>query len=191
MPLTPITTKRFADDRGWFAEVYSERTLAGLGLETRFVQDNHSCSRHAGTIRGLHFQRPPHAQAKLIRCIRGRIFDVAVDLRRGSPTFGQWAGAELSGESGRQLFVPVGYAHGFVTLEPDTEVTYKVSDFYAPECEGGIIWNDPDLRIDWPIHGLPALLSPKDQLLPRLADFDSPFSFDGEPLSQTGLLFAE
>lgn len=175
--------KRFGDSRGWFTEVYSEKRFAELGIECRFVQDNHSLSVPAGTIRGLHFQTPPFGQAKLVRCIRGRIFDVAVDIRKGSPTYGQWVGAELSAENGDQLFIPVGFAHGFVTLEPSTEVTYKVSDVYAPVNDGGIRWNDPAIGIDWRLPaGMVATLSAKDEKQPLLSEFDSPFAYDGQPM---------
>ena len=175
--------KRFGDDRGWFTETFNARNFARVGIAEPFVQDNHSLSRPVGTLRGLHFQTPPHGQAKLVRCIRGRILDVAVDVRRGSPTYGRHVAAELSAENGEQLFIPVGFAHGFVTLEPDTEVTYKVTDFYAPECDGGIRWNDPDIGIDWPLAAASGpVLSPKDEKLPFLKDFDSPFPYDGVPM---------
>ncbi|ABD89731.1 dTDP-4-dehydrorhamnose 3,5-epimerase [Rhodopseudomonas palustris] len=169
-----LTPKRFADDRGWFMETYSHPALQALGIELDFVQDNHSLSLHTGTLRGLHFQTPPHAQAKLVRCVRGRILDVAVDVRANSPTYGQYASAELSAADARQIFIPVGFAHGFVTLEPDTEVVYKVSDIYAPQCDGGIRWNDPTIAFPWNIEHGP-FLSPKDEKLPLLADFVSPF----------------
>lgn len=180
-----ITPRRFEDDRGWFSETWSARTLAAtLDRRIDFVQDNHSLSRPQWTLRGIHFQRPPHVQSKLVRCTRGRVFDVVVDLRRNSPTWGRWVGAELSGENGRQMFVPGGFGHAFLTLEPDCEVLYKVDDYYAPECDGGILWNDPTVAVDW---GLPAgvapVLSSKDTLLPTLADFDSPFEYDGVPLA--------
>jgi dTDP-4-dehydrorhamnose 3,5-epimerase len=178
-----IRPRRFGDDRGWFSETWSARAAERLGLPKEFCQDNHSLSRPAWTLRGLHFQIPPHAQAKLVRCVRGRIWDVAVDVRTGSPTFGKWVGAELSAENGHQLFVPIGFAHGFLTLEPDTEVEYKVTDFYSPECDGGLIWNDPDIAVGWPLEGAAPILSPKDGILPRLADFRSPFGYDGEPLT--------
>ncbi len=178
-----IHTRRFGDDRGWFSETYSEAKFAAQGVDARFVQDNQSYSAFVGTIRGLHFQRPPHAQGKLVRCTRGGIIDYAVDVRRGSPTYGQHVSAELTAQNGAQLFVPVGYAHAFVTLEPDTEVAYKVTDIYAPDCDGGIIWNDPDIGIDWPLPGTGPVLSDKDKILPTLADFDSPFDYDGVPLS--------
>lgn len=182
-PVCLITPRRHGDSRGWFTEVYSEPTFTALGIECRFVQDNHSLSVPAFTLRGLHFQTPPRGQDKLVRCIRGRIFDVAVDVRKGSPTYGKWVGAELSAENGHQLFIPIGFAHGFVTLESDCEVSYKCSDTYAPQCDGGILWNDPAIGIDWPIPtGTIPELSPKDLTQPLLADFDSPFAYDGRPL---------
>jgi len=178
-----LQPKRFGDDRGWFSEVYNERTFSAYGISDRFVQDNHSLSVPVGTLRGLHFQTAPFEQAKLVRCIRGRIFDVAVDIRRGSPTFGQWVGAELSAENGRQLYIPSGFAHGFVTLEPSTEVTYKVSSLYSPENDGGLLWSDPQIGIEWPLtEGTEPILSPKDERQPLLRDFDSPFRYDGVPL---------
>lgn len=180
-PVQLIHPRRHGDARGWFTEVYSEPTFAALGVTCRFVQDNHSLSVPAFTLRGLHFQTPPHGQDKLVRCIRGRIYDVAVDVRAGSPTYGQWVGAELSAENGHQLFVPVGFAHGFLTLEDNCEVTYKVSDVYAPQCDGGIRWDS--VGIDWPLPaGTAPELSPKDTQLPGLAEFDSPFPYDGRPL---------
>ncbi|MCX7326087.1 MAG: dTDP-4-dehydrorhamnose 3,5-epimerase [Hyphomicrobiales bacterium] len=182
-PVQLIKPRRFGDDRGWFTEVFSEAAFAACGLTDRYVQDNHSLSRPIGTLRGLHFQTPPHGQAKLVRCIRGSIFDVAVDVRAGSPSFGRWVGATLSAENGHQLYIPVGFAHGFVTLEADTEVTYKVTDIYAPAHDGGIIWNDPDIAIDWPIApGAEPVLSAKDMKLGALKDFASPFAYDGRPL---------
>ncbi len=179
-----LRPRRFEDDRGWFSETWSRRSFAAAtGIDVDFVQDNHSLSRQPYTLRGIHFQRPPRAQAKLVRCVRGRILDIAVDLRKGSPTYGTWQGVELSAENGLQFYLPAGYGHGFLTLEPDCEVVYKVDDVYAPDCDGGIVWNDPEIGIDW---GLPAgatpVLSPKDAGLPRLADFDSPFSYDGVPM---------
>lgn len=173
-----ITPRRFGDDRGFFAETWSRRILAAAGIAEDFVQDNHSLSRKTGTVRGLHFQSPPHAQAKLVRCGRGRLFDVAVDLRRGSPTYGRWAGAELTPENGQQLFIPAGFAHGFVTREPDTEIVYKCSDYYAPECDGALRWNDPDIGVDWGIGEVTGI-SDKDAKAPFLAGFDSPFLWQG------------
>lgn len=179
-----VRPRRFGDARGWFTEVYSERAFAAIGVDCRFVQDNHSLSVPRYTLRGLHFQTPPHGQAKLVRCVRGRIYDVAVDVRRGSPTYGRWVAAELSADNGHQLFVPVGYAHGFLTLEENCEVSYKVSDVYAPDCDGGVRWDDPTIAIDWPMPaGSAPELSGKDAVLPLLADFDSPFPYDGAPLA--------
>jgi dTDP-4-dehydrorhamnose 3,5-epimerase len=172
-----LSTRRFADARGWFSETYAEAKWAAMGVDVRFVQDNQSSSTFVGTIRGIHFQSPPHAQAKLVRCVRGRIIDYAVDLRKGSPTYGQIAFAKLSGENGRQLFVPVGYGHAFVTLEPDTEVVYKVTDYYAPECDRGLAWTDPALAIDWPVEYEAAMLSPKDRTHPKLAALPEYFRY--------------
>jgi dTDP-4-dehydrorhamnose 3,5-epimerase len=177
-----IETKRFADDRGWFSETYRQDRMAAIGIAESFVQDNHSLSLAGGTLRGIHFQSPPHAQAKLIRCVRGRIFDVAVDLRAGSPTYARWVAAELSADNARQMYVPEGFGHAFLTLQPDCEVAYKASDFHAPSHEGGIRWNDPTLAISWPAEDGTLRLSPKDLALPLLADFDSPFPYDGVPL---------
>ena len=173
---TLFKTQRHGDHRGFFAETYSRRKYTELGIDVEFVQDNHSLSREVGTLRGLHFQSPPHAQAKLVRCGRGAIFDVAVDIRRGSPTYGAWEGYELSAENGEQLYVPVGFAHGFVTLEPDSEIVYKCSDYYAPETEGAVLWNDPDIGIDWPTEADP-ILSDKDAVAPLLSDLETPFVF--------------
>jgi dTDP-4-dehydrorhamnose 3,5-epimerase len=172
-----------ADDRGWFAETFSEGRFRELGVDCGFCQDNFVFSATAGVLRGLHFQKPPFAQAKLVSCLRGRIWDVGVDIRRGSPTYGRWQGVELSAANALQVFVPVGYAHGYVTLEADTEVCYKVSSVYAPQSEGGVIWNDPALAIDWPLDGVSPIISQKDALLPEFQDLDSPFAFDGAPLA--------
>ena len=169
-----IIPRRFGDHRGFFAETWSRPTFAEAGINAEFVQDNHSLSAEVGTVRGLHFQGPPRAQAKLVRCGRGRLFDVAVDVRRGSPTWGKWTGAELSAENGHMLFIPAGFAHGFMTLEPETEIVYKCSDTYAPETEGALSWNDPEVGIDWPMEVDP-VISEKDAAAPRLADMDSPF----------------
>lgn len=173
-----ITPPRFVDHRGFFAETYNRRVYSSLGVDADFVQDNHSLSPDVGTVRGLHFQTPQAAQAKLVRCGRGAIFDVAVDIRKGSPTYGRWFGCELSAENGAQLFIPTGFAHGFVTLEPDSEIVYKCSDYYAPETEAALRWNDPAIGIDWPLSGDP-VLSDKDAVAPLLADLDSPFVFEG------------
>lgn len=183
VPVILITPKRFGDDRGWFSETWHRGRLADQGVAADFCQDNHSLSRPAGTLRGLHFQTPPHAQAKLVRCIAGSIWDVAVDVRADSPTYGRWVAATLSAANGDQLFIPAGFAHGFVTLEPDTEVVYKVDDYYAPECDGGIAWDDPDIALPWPLAQGGPVLSDKDRALPRLADWRSPFAYDGVPLA--------
>lgn len=173
-----VTPPRFADDRGFFSESWSHKRLAEIGIDIDFVQDNHSLSREVGTVRGLHFQSPPHSQAKLVRCGRGSLFDVAVDIRRGSPTFGQWVGEELSFENGKQLLIPAGFLHGFVTREPDTEIIYKCSDYYATECDGAIRFDDPYIGIDWGVSPNQAILSEKDASAPFLKDFDSPFTYE-------------
>jgi dTDP-4-dehydrorhamnose 3,5-epimerase len=171
-----IPSIRHNDNRGYFAETYSHRKYLELGIDVEFVQDNHSFSREVGTLRGLHFQSPPHAQAKLVRCGRGAIFDVAVDIRRGSLTYGQWEGYELTAKTGDQLYIPVGFAHGFVTLEPDSEIVYKCSDYYAPETEGAVLWNDSDIGINWPAETDP-ILSDKDAVAPLFSDLENPFIF--------------
>ncbi len=178
-----IIPRRFGDTRGWFSETYNQRALAELGIHEHFVQDNHSLSVSKDTLRGLHFQTPPHAQAKLVRCISGAIWDVAVDVRAASPTYGQWVGAELTASGGEQLYIPFGFAHGFITLTDHAEVAYKTSDYYAPQCDSGIIWNDPMITIDWPISNAEPILSEKDQKLGLLQDFVSPFDYDGVPLA--------
>jgi dTDP-4-dehydrorhamnose 3,5-epimerase len=167
--------KKLSDARGYFVETFNAQFYAAAGVKSAFVQDNQSLSRIAGTIRGLHFQRPPAAQAKLVRVLRGAIFDVVVDLRRGSHTYGQWCAATLTAERGEQIFVPRGFAHGFCTLEPDTEVAYKVDDYYSPSCEGGIRWDDPGLAISWPIRPADAVISEKDSVLPFFESFITPF----------------
>ena len=164
-----IVPRRFHDPRGWLSETYSEHAFANYGVTCRFVQDNQSYSARRGTIRGLHLQVPPRAQAKLVRVLRGAILDIAVDVRAGSPTYGRWVSAELTAERGEQLFVPRGFAHGYSTLTDDCELAYKVDGLYAPQTEGGVIWNDPDLGIDWRVDG-EAVLSDKDKVLPRLKD---------------------
>jgi len=170
-----VTPVRHGDARGFFSEVFREDALVAAGIGERWVQDNHSRTQQPGTIRGLHFQSPPHAQAKLVRVTRGRILDVAVDLRRASPTFGRHVAAELSEANWRQLFIPAGFAHGFCTLEPDTEVLYKVSSYYAPAHDHGVAWDDPDLAIAWPVASDRAILSDKDRRQPRLADLPALF----------------
>jgi dTDP-4-dehydrorhamnose 3,5-epimerase len=171
-----ISAPRFADPRGYFAETYVRRDFAAAGISIEFVQDNESLSRPPGTVRGLHFQIAPFAQAKLIRVLTGRIFDVCVDLRRSSPRYGQHATVELSAESGDQLFVPAGFAHGLCTLEPDTTVLYKVDAVYSAEHERGMLWSDPALAIAWPVGPDAAILSAKDAALPPLRDM--PVYFD-------------
>lgn len=173
-----LTPRAFADDRGVFWESWNARVLAGLGIETDFVQDNQSVSQRTGTVRGLHYQAPPHAQAKLVRVLAGEILDVAVDVRRGSPSFGQWTGVVLSAENRRQLLIPAGFLHGFVTRAPDTAVAYKCSDFYAPETEGSVRFDDPDLAIDWGIDPDKAVLSEKDAAAPWLRDTAIPFTWE-------------
>lgn len=172
-----ITPKRFGDERGFFSESWNRRTLEDHGFHLpEFVQDNHSISEKSGTIRGLHFQAPPHAQGKLVRCGRGRIFDVAVDAREGSPTYGRWHGEELSFENGRQLWVPAGFLHGFQTLEEFSEIIYKCTDHYAPECDGAVRWDS--VGIAWPLSTDP-ILSTKDANATSFAEFHSPFEFEG------------
>lgn len=173
-----LTPQRFGDERGWFAETWNARRMAEAGLDFAFCQDNHSHSRDAGTLRGLHYQRPPAAQTKLVRCSRGRVFDVAVDIRAGSPTYGQWRGVVLSAGNGCQLLVPRGFLHGFLTLEPDCEVQYKVDAYYARDCDSAIAWDDPDIGIAWPLAeaGVEApIVSAKDATAPRLAEIGTPF----------------
>lgn len=172
-----ITPAKHGDDRGFFSETYSRAAFAAAGIDLDFVQDNHSLSGERGVLRGLHYQTPPFAQAKLVRVLRGRIFDVAVDIRRGSPTYGRWVGAELSAQSWTQIFVPVGFAHGFCTLEPATEVAYKVSAPYAPASDRSLRWDDPAIGVDWPIGAGEASLSGKDAAAPGLADLDTPFEY--------------
>lgn len=175
-----VEPARHGDARGFFSETYNRRRLAEAGFDGEFVQDNHSLSAEAGVVRGLHFQSPPHAQDKLVRVVRGAILDVAVDIRMGSPTFGDHAAVEISAENWRQLLVPKGFAHGLVTLVPGTEVIYKVTDHYAPDHDHGILWSDPALGIDWGIAPEAAVLSDKDRAQPRLAEVESPFSWDGQ-----------
>ena len=168
---------RFGDERGFFSETYNGKTMADAGFALDIVQDNFSLSRPKGTVRGLHFQSPPFAQDKLVRVSRGAIFDVAVDIRHGSPTFGQWVGAEISADNWLQILVPVGFAHGFCTLVEDTEVQYKVTSYYSREHDLGLAWDDPALDIDWPISPGDALLSDKDRAQPKLADLPKYFEY--------------
>jgi dTDP-4-dehydrorhamnose 3,5-epimerase len=170
-----LTPRKFGDHRGFFVESYNRKVLESIGFTKEFVQDNHSLSVPVGTVRGLHFQLEPHAQDKLVRVVRGAILDVAVDLRRDSPTFGRHVKARLDASLGQQILVPAGFAHGFVTLEPDTEVIYKVTAFYAPQHDRGLLWNDPELGIDWPIGADEAVLSDKDKIQPRLAELPELF----------------
>jgi dTDP-4-dehydrorhamnose 3,5-epimerase len=171
--LVILTPPRFGDARGWFSETWNATKMQAAGLDINWVQDNHSFSAQVGTLRGLHFQSPPHAQDKLVRCSRGAVFDVAVDIRIGSPTYGQWFGAELTAENGKQLLIPKGFLHGFVTRTPDVEVQYKCSDVYAPECDGAVLWSS--VGIDWGLTGDP-VLSAKDQAAKPFDAFTSPFS---------------
>ena len=171
-----LRTKRHVDERGYFCETYNQKLLAQSGIDVEFVQDNLSFSAKAATVRGLHFQYPPFAQAKLVSVQQGAIYDVAVDLTQNSPTFGTHVGVTLSADNGYQLFVPAGFAHGFMTLEPHTVVAYKVSNHYAPTHDGGLLWNDPELGIKWPLSNANPILSEKDQLLPSLSGFENPFS---------------
>jgi dTDP-4-dehydrorhamnose 3,5-epimerase len=180
--LTIFTPRRFSDSRGWFSETYNQKRLKDYGLDIVFVQDNQSLSTDIGTIRGLHFQAHPHAQGKLIRVLSGSIMDVAVDIRRGSPTFGQALTMPLSAEDGQQFYIPAGYAHGFATLEPHTVVLYKVTAFYDQASEGGVRWNDPDLAIAWGLGARSPVVSDKDAVLPIMADFETPFAYDGVPM---------
>ena len=166
---------KHGDYRGYFSETYNKGTLAAAGIGIDFVQDNHSLSAEKGTVRGLHFQTPPFAQDKLVRVVRGSVFDVAVDLRRDSPTYGQHVSVVLSDEAWNQLLIPTGFAHGFMTLQDDTEVIYKVSEYYAPEHDKGLRWNDPVLGIQWPISEDEAVLSDKDRGLPWFAELATPF----------------
>ena len=170
-----IEPARFGDNRGFFSESWNKERMAEHGISVDFLQDNHSLSSAVGTVRGLHFQAPPNAQAKLVRCGRGLLFDVAVDIRKGSPTYGQWVGEELSFENGKQLFIPEGFAHGFITRTPDTEIIYKCNAYYAPESDGAILWNS--CGIDWGFNGTPEL-SAKDANAPSFTSFDSPFTWE-------------
>lgn len=173
-----LTPTRFGDARGFFSESWNKGRLAHHGITTDFVQDNHSLSATAGTVRGLHFQTPPHAQTKLVRCGRGALLDVAVDIRHGSTTYGQWFGTELSAQNGRQLLVPAGFAHGFVTLRDDTEIIYKCSDYYAPDCDRALQFDDPEIGIQWGLTRATAILSDKDAKAPPLAKLKSPFTLE-------------
>lgn len=174
--LKVVEPKVFGDHRGWFMETYNEEIFQKAGIDIRFVQDNQSFSATKGTLRGLHYQLNPKAQTKLVRCTKGAIFDVAVDIRKGSPTFGKGFGIELSAENKKQLLIPQGFAHGFMTITDDVEVQYKVDNLYAPDCDRGISWNDPEIGIEWPLEITP-VLSEKDEKAPLLKDADNNFTF--------------
>lgn len=178
--LLVLTPRRFGDARGFFCESWNRRRMEEAGIDLDFVQDNQSLSEVPNTVRGLHFQAPPQAQDKLVRCGRGALYDVAVDIRRGSPTYGKWFGTELSAGNGRQLLVPKGFLHGFATRAPDTEILYKCTDYYAPECDGAVRFDDAKIGIDWGLTGDP-VLSDKDAAAPGFAGFDSPFEWEGAP----------
>lgn len=173
-----LTPRRFGDNRGFFSESWNHPRMVEAGFDIDFVQDNHSLSREAGTLRGLHFQTQPHAQAKLVRCGRGALYDVAVDIRHGSPTFGQGLGIELSFDNGKQVLIPEGFLHGFVTREPNTEIIYKCSDCYAPDCDTAVRFDDPDICIDWGLSDTPTL-SDKDAGSLRLRDLPEYFTWEG------------
>lgn len=175
-----IRPRRHGDERGYFSEVYSRRAWSELGLELEFIQDNQSLSRQRGVVRGLHFQVPPFAQTKLMRVVRGKILDVAVDIRHGSPTFGRFAAAVLSADQWNQMLIPRGFAHGFCTLEPDTEVLYKVDTFYEPSHDRGLLWNDSEVGIEWPVEGASAILSERDRRHPRLSEMPPYFHYSGD-----------
>jgi dTDP-4-dehydrorhamnose 3,5-epimerase len=174
--LKVVEPKVFGDHRGWFMETYNAEAFQKAGMDIRFVQDNQSFSATKGTLRGLHYQLNPKAQTKLVRCTKGAIYDVAVDIRKGSPTFGKWFGIELSAENKKQLLIPQGFAHGFMTITDDVEVQYKVDNLYAPDCDRGIIWNDPAIGIEWPLDITP-VLSEKDEKAPLLKEADHNFTF--------------
>ena len=174
-----IEPTTFGDHRGWFMETYSESKFLASGMELKFVQDNHSFSAAKGTLRGIHYQLNPKAQTKLVRCTKGAIYDVAIDIRIGSPTYGEWYAVELSADNKKQLLVPKGFAHAFMTLDDNTEVQYKVDEVYSPENDRGIIWNDPDIGIEWPVEISP-VLSDKDQKAPQLKDTDNNFYYGDE-----------
>ena len=172
-----LTPKRYYDSRGFFSESWNQRALLHAGcVLPAFVQDNHSFSIDPGTVRGLHFQSPPWSQGKLVRCGRGALFDVAVDIRKGSPTYGSWFGLELSFENGKQLWIPSGFLHGFISLLPDTEIVYKCTNHYAPECDGVVRWDSCGIK--WPLDGITLVISEKDEQAQTLAEFDSPFFFE-------------
>lgn len=174
--------RRYFDSRGWFSETFSARQAADFGIHDVFVQDNQSYSEKRGTIRGIHFQVAPFEQAKLVRCVKGRMLDIVVDLRQGSPSYGQSLSVELTARDGEQVFIPAGFGHAFVTLEDHCEVAYKVTQFYAPQAEAGLRWDCPKLAIDWGLDDTEPVVSSKDAALPGLAGFASPFDYDGRPM---------
>lgn len=180
--LKVISPKRHRDDRGFLSEVYNKPNLTDLGISDDFVQENHTHSLKAGTIRGLHYQIPPHPAAKLVRVVRGAAFDVAVDLRRGSPTYGDHVAVILSADNWKQLYMPRGFAHGFCTLEPDTDVAYRASAIWQPELDRGVFWADPHLAISWPVDPEHAVLSSRDRELPLFAELNTPFSYGNDKL---------
>jgi dTDP-4-dehydrorhamnose 3,5-epimerase len=182
-----LNARKHVDPRGFFSETYNHRLFAEAGIDATFVQDNHAYSVQKHTLRGLHFQTPPLAQAKLVRVVRGAILDVAVDLRVGSPSFGRHAAAVISANDWNQIFIPIGFAHGLLTLEPNTEVLYKVTNYYSPEHDKGLLWNDPDLRIDWPVEHNRVLLSEKDSKQPPLAELPEYFVYRSEPEGHRGM----
>jgi len=167
-----LTPPRFGDARGWFSQVYVKRELQAFGVDDTFLQDNQAFSAQRGTLRGLHLQVPPEPISKLVRCLRGAIWDVAVDVRAGSPTYGRWVAAELSAENGRQMYCPRGFAHAYLTLTADAEVFYKIDGYYAPDCERGLRWNDPAIGVDWPLAASDVITNARDAVLPLLADFE-------------------
>ena len=173
-----LRPKRIEDQRGYFTETWNRRSLTAFGVDVEFVQDNQSYSRHKGTVRGLHFQLPPHAQDKLVRVVVGKIWDVAVDIRKGSSTYGCWTGCELSAKNGWQLYIPKGFMHGFATLEANTEIVYKCSDYYVPSSECVVRYDDPTIGINWKISDSEAILSLKDSSAPLLIDIDNPFQIN-------------
>ncbi len=178
--VTIIEPKRHKDTRGFFSEVWNARDFAAIGVDAAFVQHNHARSEVAGTLRGFHYQAPPHAQGKLVRVIQGEIFDVVVDIRRGSPTFGRWASIELSAENWRQIWVPEGFAHAYYTCVPGTEVIYSTTRYYAPEHEFGLAWDDPELSVSWPFDKHAVVLSERDRHWPKLAELQTHFGYDDQ-----------
>ncbi|WP_319496823.1 dTDP-4-dehydrorhamnose 3,5-epimerase [uncultured Cohaesibacter sp.] len=174
-----IVPKQFGDDRGFFSETYNAKAMKEVGIDIDFVQDNHSLSVHKGVLRGLHFQTPPFAQDKLVRVVRGAVYDVIVDLRKGSPTFAKWVGVEVSAKKWNQVLIPKGFGHGFLTLEPNTEFLYKVSNYYSKDCDRSVRFDDPAIGVEWPISGDALTLSDKDRNAPLLAETDTGFVYEG------------